>query len=90
MNVKHSDAKELVGEWVNVNNNSVDEQSAVLAELNVDPRSIDDHLPEYSSYTMSLSPDDGPLDLLWVDEREYLIIPRLSWSEKISMEDIDI
>lgn len=91
--IECSDPEELVGETVNIRHPTVSERSAVLTELDVDRYIIDD-LPENCSYNLNLRVDDESLDLLWtycgVQGREkYIIVPRPSWSEKISKDECE-
>lgn len=88
-----SDPEELIGEWVNINDLNADENAAVLTELDVDPRTFNEDLPEYTPYYLSLTAErDTPYDMLWIgggryDVDKYLVLPRTSWSEKVCMCD---
>lgn len=83
--------QELVGEWVNVRSRAVDDSSAVLVRLDVDPSqdfTDDETLPEYCiEYTMSLGEGEHPFDLLWHGSGEYSVLPRTCWSEKVRLHD---
>lgn len=88
MGIKQPDREDCIEKWVNVKAWNLDIDSAILAEMDIDPMekaSEFNENPDVHRHTILFEPhDDEQYDMLWLPNRR-IVVPRSKWTPKVSL-----